>query len=118
MTEAATETRTFLRPLGDRVVVKERHESRELPSGLILPDSAIKKTLTGVIVALGPGPRSPLTGEHATMNLEIGDEILYGQHAGIEVTLEGVDLLVLHENEVVAVIDRVREEAPAEATAD
>ena len=109
LTEGLEDSQTFLRPLGDRIVVVEVAPPTTTPSGLIIPDvgdRSTRKTLRGIVVAVGPGPRSPLSGEHATMEISVDDEIVYGMHAGIEITVENMPLLVLHETEVVAVLER------------
>jgi len=104
MSSTDTATKTRLRPVGDRIVVKENVVSKTA-SGIILPQTAEQKTQKGVVVSVGPGPRSPFTGEVSDMGLSEGDLIVFARHAGQEITVDSEEFLVIHEVDVVAVIE-------------
>jgi chaperonin GroES len=93
-----------LQPLGDRVVVKpsEDAESRT-PSGLVIPDTAKERPQIGEVVAVGPGARDD-DGERITVDVSVGDKVLYSKFAGTEVKLDGADFLVLSERDLLAIV--------------
>ena len=95
--------RTMVRPLGDRVFVLEDDAPSSTKSGIIIPDSAKGTTRRGRVIAFGPGLRSPLTGEPTGMGLKEGDRIIYAPMSGIEVTVDGVSLLVVRESDIISV---------------
>ncbi|KQY89872.1 co-chaperone GroES [Brevundimonas sp. Root1423] len=91
------------RPLGDRVLVKRVEEESKTKGGIIIPDSAKEKPQEGEVVAVGPGVRD----ERGTVNaleLKAGDRILFGKWSGTEVKLEGVDLIIMKESDVLGVL--------------
>ena len=92
-----------LKPLGDRIVIKQLEAQEKTKSGLILPDSAKEKPQEGKVVAVGTGR---LLDDGATKTLEIktGDRILYGKYAGTEVSVEGQDYVILREEDVLAIV--------------
>ena len=92
-----------LKPLGDRIVVKQLEAQEKTKSGLILPDSAKEKPQEAKVVAVGPGKQLD---EGGIKHLEIktGDRILYGKYSGTEVTIEGADYLILREEDVLAIV--------------
>ena len=92
-----------LKPLGDRIVIKQLEAQEKTKSGLILPDSAKEKPQEGKVVAVGTGR---LLDDGATKALEIktGDRILYGKYAGTEVSVEGQDYVILREEDVLAIV--------------
>ncbi|MGD8742713.1 MAG: co-chaperone GroES [Granulosicoccaceae bacterium] len=93
-----------IRPLHDRVVVRRMEEERMSAGGIVIPDAATEKPSEGEIVAVGNG--KPLdNGEVRPLDVKIGDKVLFGKYAGSEVKVEGEDLLVLREEDIVAVID-------------
>lgn len=93
-----------LRPLGDRVVVRPTERQEMTAAGIVLPETAQRETQRGVVLMVGEGPRSPWTGEVAKMNIAAGDEIVFSRHAGTELSVDGEDLLVLREPDIVAVV--------------
>ena len=90
-----------LQPLGDRLIVQVIEEEETTVSGIVLPDTAKEKPQRGRVLAVGPGPRDE-DGEYIKMDLEEGDEVLYSKYGGTEIEVEGEDLLVLRESDVLA----------------
>ncbi|MCY4641354.1 MAG: co-chaperone GroES [Gammaproteobacteria bacterium] len=93
-----------IRPLHDRVVVKRMEEERTSPGGIVIPDSAAEKPIKGQVVAVGNGKITD-SGEVRALDLKAGDQILFGKYSGTEVKVEGEDLLVMREDDVMAVIE-------------
>ena len=93
-----------LRPLHDRVVVKRKEEERTSPGGIVIPDSATEKPIKGEVVAVGNGKITE-SGEVRPLDLKAGDQILFGKYSGTEVKVEGEELLVMREDDVMAVIE-------------
>ena len=92
-----------LRPLHDRVVVKRMEEERTSPGGIVIPDSATEKPIKGEVVAVGNGKITE-SGEVRPLDLKAGDKILFGKYSGTEVKVEGEELLVMREDDVMAVV--------------
>ncbi len=92
-----------LKPLGDRIVVKQLEAQDKTKSGLVLPDSAKEKPQEAKVLAVGPGR---LLDDGAIKALEIknGDRVLYGKYSGTEVSIEGEDYLILREEDVLAIV--------------
>lgn len=93
-----------LRPLHDRVVVKRMEEERTSPGGIVIPDSATEKPVKGEVIAVGNGKITE-SGEVRPLDLKAGDQILFGKYSGTEVKVEGEELLVMREDDVMAVIE-------------
>jgi len=93
-----------IRPLHDRVIVKRLEEERTSPGGILIPDSAAEKPIQGKIVAVGKG-KILESGEVRPLDLKVGDKILFGKYGGTEVKVDGEDLLVMREEDVMAVIE-------------
>jgi chaperonin GroES len=89
-------------PLADRVVIKALEESEQMRGGLYIPDTAKEKPQQGEIIAVGPGKYED--GKLVPMGVKVGDKVLYGKYSGTEVTIEGEQLLILRESDVLAVI--------------
>jgi len=92
-----------LRPLDDRVVVKPLEAEEKTAGGIVLPDSAKEKPQRGRIVATGPGKLLD-SGERAAMSVEKGDEVLYGKYAGTEIKVDGEEVMILKESDILAKI--------------
>ncbi|VAW74849.1 Heat shock protein 60 family co-chaperone GroES [hydrothermal vent metagenome] len=92
-----------LRPLHDRVIVKRMEEETTSPGGIVIPDSAAEKPSRGEIIAAGGGKRSD-SGDVVPMDVKVGDTVLFGKYSGTEVKVEGDDLLVMREEDIMAVI--------------
>ena len=92
------------RPLHDRVVVKRVEEEGKTKGGIIIPDTAKEKPMEGEIVAVGPGARDE-QGTLVPLDVKKGDRILFGKWSGSEVKLDGEDLLIMNESDIMGVID-------------
>jgi chaperonin GroES len=91
------------RPLHDRVVVKRIDAEEKSKGGIIIPDTAKEKPQEGQVVAVGPGGRDE-TGKLIAMDVKAGDRVLFGKWSGTEVKLEGEDLLIMKESDIMGVI--------------
>ena len=91
------------RPLHDRVVVKRVEEEQKTKGGIIIPDTAKEKPMQGEILAIGPGARND-KGELVPMGVEVGDRVLFGKWSGTEVKLDGEDLLIMKESDIMGII--------------
>ena len=93
-----------IRPLHDRVIVKRLEEDRTSPGGILIPDTAAEKPVQGKIVAVGKG-KILEDGNVRPLDVKVGDKILFGKYGGTEVKVDGEDLLVMREEDVMAVIE-------------
>lgn len=93
-----------LRPLHDRVIVKRQEEERTSAGGIVLPGSATEKPSQGEVVAVGEG-KTLDNGQKQVMNVKVGDKILFGKYSGSEVKVDGVDYIIMREDEIFAVIE-------------
>ena len=93
-----------IRPLHDRVIVKRLEEDRTSPGGIVIPDTAAEKPIRGKIVAVGKG-KILENGEIRPLDLKVGDKILFGKYSGTEVKVDGEELVVMREEDVMAVIE-------------
>ena len=93
-----------IRPLHDRVIVKRLDEERTSPGGIVIPDTAAEKPVQGKIVAVGKG-KILEDGQVRPLDVKVGDKILFGKYSGTEVKLDGEDLLVMREEDLMAVIE-------------
>lgn len=93
-----------IRPLHDRVLLKRLDEEKTSPGGIVIPDSAKEKPTKAEVVAVGPG-KSLETGEVRKLSVQAGDKVLVGKYAGTEIKLDGVDYVVLREDEILGVIE-------------
>lgn len=91
------------RPLGDRVLVKRVEEATTTKGGIIIPDTAKEKPQEGEVVAVGPGVRDE-DGKHVALELKAGDRILFGKWSGTEVKIDGDDLIIMKESDVLGVL--------------
>ena len=91
------------RPLGDRVLVKRVEEATTTKGGIITPDTAKEKPQEGEVVAVGPGVRDE-DGKHVALELKAGDRILFGKWSGTEVKIDGEDLIIMKESDVLGVL--------------
>ena len=92
------------RPLGDRVVVKRVQEDVKTAGGIIIPDTAQEKPQEGEVVAVGPGARDE-KGERIAPEVKVGDRILFGKWSGTEVKVDGQDLLIMKESDIMGVLE-------------
>lgn len=93
-----------LRPLHDRVVIRRTEEERTSPGGIVIPDTAAEKPIRGEVIAVGQG-KVMENGEVRKLELKAGDKVLFGKYSGTEVKVEGEELLVMREDDVMAVIE-------------
>ena len=93
-----------MRPLHDRVIVKRLELERTSPGGIVIPDSATEKPIQGKVVAVGKG-KILENGTVRPLDLKVGDKILFGKYGGTEVKVDGEELLVMREEDVMAVIE-------------
>jgi len=93
-----------IRPLHDRIVVRRTEEERTSPGGIVIPDSATEKPSRGKVVAAGKG-RILESGDVRPMDVKVGDTVLFGKYAGTEIKINGEEMLVMREDDVVAVIE-------------
>jgi chaperonin GroES len=92
------------RPLGDRVVVKRVQEDVKTAGGIIIPDTAQEKPQEGEVIAVGPGARDE-DGERIAPEVKVGDRILFGKWSGTEVKIDGQDLLIMKESDIMGVLE-------------
>ena len=91
------------RPLGDRVLVKRVEEESKTKGGIIIPDTAKEKPQEGEVVSVGPGARDD-SGKVNALELKAGDRILFGKWSGTEVKIDGADLIIMKESDVLGVL--------------
>jgi chaperonin GroES len=97
-----------VRPLHDRVVVRRIEEDHKTPGGVIIPDTAKEKPSQGEVVAVGPGTRN----EHGVLvplDVKAGDRVLFGKWSGTEVKIDGQDLLIMKESDILAIVEGAAE---------
>ncbi len=92
------------RPLHDRVVVRRITAEEKTRGGIIIPDTAQEKPMEGEVIAVGPGARSE-TGEIVALDVKAGDRILFGKWSGTEVKLDGEELLIMKESDIMGVVE-------------
>ena len=92
------------RPLHDRVVVRRVAETEKTKGGIIIPDTAKEKPMEGEIVAVGPGGRDE-NGTLVALDVKAGDRVLFGKWSGTEVTIDGEELLIMKESDIMGIID-------------
>ena len=93
-----------LRPLHDRVIVKRMEEERMSAGGIVIPDSAAEKPVRGEVLAVGNGKILD-NGEKRALDISVGDAILFGKYSGTEIKVDGEELLVMREEDIMAVIE-------------
>ena len=93
-----------IRPLHDRVIIKRLEEERTSPGGIVIPDSATEKPIKGKVMAVGKG-KILENGEVRPLDVKVGDNILFGKYSGTEVKVEGDELVVIKEEDVIAVFE-------------
>ena len=91
-------TKVKIKPLADRVLVEPAPAEEKTAAGIIIPDTAKEKPQKGVVVAVGPGKKDE------PMTVSAGDNVLYGKYAGTEITIDGVNYLIMRESDIVAIV--------------
>ncbi len=95
--------KTKFRPLHDRVVVKRVDSEEKTKGGIIIPDTAKEKPSEGQVIAVGPGARDE-AGKIVTLDVKVGDRILFGKWSGTEIKLDGEDLLIMKESDIMGIV--------------
>ena len=93
-----------IRPLHDRVVAKRREREEEVRGGIIIPDTAKEKPQEAEVIAVGPGKLDD-SGKRSPLDVKVGDRVLIGKYSGSEIKLGDQDLVILREDEILAIID-------------
>ena len=102
------------KPLHDRLLLKPMTAETKTKSGIIIPDTAQEKPMQGEVVAVGPGARDD-KGDLITLGVSVGDRVLFGKWSGTEVKLDGEDLLIMKESDIMGVVEDVGSGATAKA---
>jgi chaperonin GroES len=92
-----------VRPLHDRLLVRRREEKEEARGGIIIPDTAREKPMKGEVLAVGNG-RVLENGKKLPLDVKVGDQILFGKYSGTEIEIEGEEVLIVREDEVLAIL--------------
>jgi chaperonin GroES len=100
------------RPLHDRVVVKRIEEEQKTKGGILIPDTAKEKPMQGEVQAVGPGARNE-DGDLIPMGVKVGDRVLFGKWSGTEVKLDGEELLIMKESDIMGVLEESAAQAKA-----
>lgn len=93
-----------LRPLHDRVIVKRLDNETKTASGIVIPDNAAEKPDQGEVLAIGPGKKDD-NGKNIALDVKVGDRVLFGKYAGQSVKVDGQELLVMREEDIMAVVN-------------
>ena len=94
-----------IRPLHDRVVIRRMEEERTSAGGIVIPDSATEKPIRGEVISVGKGKISD-SGDVRPLDVKAGDEVLFGKYSGTEIKIDGEDLLVMREDDIMAIIEK------------
>jgi chaperonin GroES len=92
------------RPLHDRVLVRRVEEDQKTKGGIIIPDTAKEKPMQGEVLAVGPGARNE-KGELVVLDVKVGDRILFGKWSGTEVKMDGEDLVIMKESDIMGIVE-------------
>jgi len=92
-----------LRPVGDRIWVEPIEQEETTASGIILPETAKEKPMEGKVLAVGPGARND-KGERQALDVKVGDQVLFGKYSGTEIKLDGEDVLIMKEEDILGVL--------------
>jgi chaperonin GroES len=93
------------RPLHDRVLVKRIDAEEKTAGGIIIPDTAKEKPQQGEVIAVGPGARNE-TGQLVALDVQVGDRVLFGKWSGTEVKIDGEDLLIMKESDIMGIVEQ------------
>lgn len=93
-----------IRPLHDRVVVRRIEDERTTAGGIVIPDSAAEKPMRGEVIAVGPG-KTLDNGDCRALAVKMGDKILFGKYSGTEVKVNGQDVVVMREDDIMAIVE-------------
>jgi chaperonin GroES len=101
-----------IKPLHDRVVVRRIEEEQRTPGGVIIPDTAKEKPMQGEVLAVGPGARDE-SGKRIQPDVKAGDTVLFGKWSGTEVKIDGDELLIMKESDIMGIIEGAAKKAKA-----
>jgi chaperonin GroES len=93
-----------IKPLHDRAVIRRLEDQRTSPGGIVIPDSAAEKPIRGEVIAIGKG-KILENGDIRPMDVKVGDKVLFGKYAGTEIKVDGEELVVMREDDIMAVIE-------------
>ena len=93
-----------IRPLHDRIVVRRVEDERTSPGGIVIPDSATEKPMQGEVLAVGNGKMLD-NGEQRALDVKVGDKVLFGKYSGTEVKVDGEEVLMMREDDIMGVIE-------------
>ena len=93
-----------IRPLHDRVIVRRKEEERTTAGGIVIPDSATEKPSTGEILATGNGKITE-SGEVRALDVKAGDTVYFGKYSGTEIKVDGEELLIMREDDIIAIVE-------------
>ena len=96
---------TNIKPLHDRVIVRRIEEGEQVRGGIIIPDTAKEKPQEGEVIAVGEGKRKE-DGTRQTLDVQAGDRVLFGKYSGSEIKIDGEELLIMREDEILGIIER------------
>jgi chaperonin GroES len=96
----ATKTKLKVFPLADRVAIRPMEETEQMKGGLYIPDTAKEKPIQGEVIAVGPGRMEK--GDRVAMELKVGDRVVYGKYSGTQVELDGEEIILIKESDVIA----------------
>ena len=94
----------MIRPLHDRVVVRRLEEDRKTAGGIVIPDTATEKPVRGEVIAIGNG-KILENGDVRSLDVKVGNKVLFGKYSGTEIKVEGEDLVVMREDDIMAVLE-------------
>ena len=94
-----------IRPLHDRIIIRRTEEELKSPGGIVIPDSAAEKPIQGEVIAVGKG-KSLDSGEIRALDVKVGDKVLFGKYSGTEVKLNGQEVVVMREEDIMGVIEK------------
>lgn len=100
---ASTKLASKLRPLQDRVIVERLADEEVTSGGIVIPPTAKEKPMQGIVLAVGPGKLLD-NGDTRAVSVKVGDKVLFGKYAGTEVKIDDVDLVVMREDDIIAVV--------------
>ena len=101
---AATKSKTAIQPLEDRIVVQRTEAEATSAGGIFLPENAKEKPQQGKVIAVGPGKQLD-SGERATPDVKVGDVVLFGKYGGTEITVDGEEVMILRESDILAKVN-------------
>jgi len=105
MSKPSSKSTVKVRPLGDKVLVRRDDPETKTSTGIFLPETSKEKPKAGVVEAVGDGAINTDTGERIPLSVKKGDRVIFSSYAGTEVKLEGTELLIMSEDDILAVVD-------------